>query len=159
MTDGALRLAWPGGPGGGARRHAIGELARYLGALAVLAVGIDHLVEFAADYYSAIPTIGTLFALNFASSLVIAGGLLAPVRRLGGRLGDLILAVFAVGGIALAAGSLAGLLVSESVGLFGFMEQGYRAAIVLAIALEVAAIGLLGAFLALNPMRLALPRR
>jgi hypothetical protein len=79
------------------------------------------------------------------------------VRRFGGRFGDLILAALAVGGIALAAGSLAGLLVSESVGLFGFMEQGYRAAIVLSIALDVVAIVLLGVFLAASPIQL--PRR
>jgi hypothetical protein len=53
-------------------------------------------------------------------------------------------------GIGIAAGSLAGLLVSESGGLFGFMEQGYREAIVLSIVLEVATIVLLGMFLALN---------
>ena len=78
---------------------------------------------------------------------MIGLGLLAPVRRLGGRLADPILGLLAAGGIALAAGSLAGLLVSESVGLFGFMEIGYRSAIVLSIALELTATGLLGAFL------------
>jgi len=56
--------------------------------------------------------------------------------------------VLAVAGIAIAAGSLAGLLVSENGGLFGFTERGYREAIVLSIALEVATVVLLGVFLA-----------
>jgi hypothetical protein len=43
-------------------------------------------------------------------------------------------------GIGLAAGSLAGLLMSESTGLFGFMETGYRPAIELSVALDVATI-------------------
>jgi hypothetical protein len=136
-----------------------GELARLLGAFAVLGVGVVHIVEYSADSYSAIPTIGTLFALNFAGSLVIGLGLLAPVRRLGGRFADPVLTLLALGGILLAVGSLAGLLVSESVGLFGFTQQGYRGAIVLSIALELAAIGLLGAFLAAARTELALRRR
>jgi hypothetical protein len=56
--------------------------------------------------------------------------------------------VLAYGGIGVAAGSLAGLAASESVGLFGFMESGYRGAIVLSIALEAATIVLLSVHLA-----------
>jgi hypothetical protein len=52
-------------------------------------------------------------------------------------------------GVGVAAGSLAGLLVSETSGLFGFMEAGYRPAIVLSIALEATAVALLGSCLAL----------
>jgi hypothetical protein len=65
-----------------------------------------------------------------------------------------ILALFAIGGIGVAAGSLAGLLVSENGGLFGFMEQGYREAIVISIALEVATIALLALFVAANGLGL-----
>jgi hypothetical protein len=120
--------------------------ARYLGAIALLGVGLDHLEQFSVDHYSAIPTIGTLFALNFASAALLALGLLAPARRLPRR----AVPVLACGGIGVAAGSLAGLAASESIGLFGFMESGYRGAIVLSIALEVATIVLLSVAVALG---------
>jgi hypothetical protein len=131
-----------------ARAHAVGTWSRYLGALALLGVGLDHLEQFSADHYSAIPTIGTLFVLNFASAALVAVGLVAPVDRLPGLAGRLALPLLGAGGIAVAAGSLAGLLVSESSGLFGFMEVGYRPAIVLSIALEGMAAVLLGVYVA-----------
>jgi hypothetical protein len=121
---------------------------RYLGAAALLGVGIDHLQQDFGASYSLIPTIGTLFALNFASAVVIAIGLLAPMERLFRRRGKLIHACFAAAGIAVAVGSLIALLVSEQTPLFGFMETGYRQAIVISIVLEVATTLLLGAFLA-----------
>jgi hypothetical protein len=139
-------------------------LTRYLGAAALLAVGIEHLQQYTVAHYSAIPTIGTLFALNFASATVVALGLVAPVERIAHRFGRLLLALLAASGIGIAIGSLAGLFVSESGGLFGFMEAGYRTAIVLSIALEAATALLLGAFLALTwagrrpPRRVAHPR-
>jgi hypothetical protein len=117
--------------------------ARYLGAAALLGVGLDHLEQFSAGHYSAIPTMGTLFALNFVSAALTAGALAAPVQRLPGRAGRIALPLLSAGGIGVAAGSLAGLLLSESTGLFGFMEVGYRPAIVLSIALELATIVLL----------------
>src|SRR4051812_48812872 len=131
-------------------RAAVARLGRYLGALALLGVGIDHIEQYYVDSYSAIPTIGTLFALNFASATVVTLGLLAPIRRIAGRWAAALLALLAAGGIGIAAGSLAGLLVSEKGGLFGFMEQGYREAIVISIALEVATMILLGLFLVAN---------
>ena len=118
---------------------------RILGALALLAVGLDHLEQAVVDHYSAIPTIGTLFMLNFAAAAVVAGGLFAPVQRLPGRVGEVAVPALCLARIGVAAGSLAGLLVSESSGLFGFMENGYRAAIVVSIALESVTIVLLGA--------------
>jgi hypothetical protein len=123
---------------------------RYLGALAVLATGVAHIEQYAVDNYSTVPTIGTLFLLNFIAAVVIAAGLIAPLRRLTGRYTDAVRAVLAVGGIALAVLSLAALFVSESTGLFGFVEHGYRMAIVVAIAAEVAATVFLLAFLAAN---------
>jgi hypothetical protein len=131
-------------------RPALARLARYLGALALLGVGIDHLEQYYVDFYSAIPTIGTLFVLNFVSAAVVAFGLIVPVERLAGRRSQAVLALFAIGGIGVAAGSLAGLLVSENGGLFGFMEQGYREAIVISIVLEVATMCLLALFVAAN---------
>ena len=81
---------------------------------------------------------------------MIAVGLIAPLGRVAGRYTDAVRAVFAVGGIGLAVLSLAALFVSESSGLFGFVEHGYRMAIVVAIVAEVAAIVCLVAFLFAN---------
>ncbi|WP_259314609.1 hypothetical protein [Capillimicrobium parvum] len=126
------------------------RLGRYLGALALLGVGVDHIEQYYVDFYAEIPTIGVLFVLNFASATLVTLGLLAPVERFTGRRAPAVLALLALGGIGLAAGSLAGLLVSENSGLFGFTEQGYREAIVFSIVLEVATIGLLALFVAAN---------
>jgi hypothetical protein len=127
-------------------RSLVTHALRCLGALAVLATGVAHIEQYAVDNYSTVPTIGTLFLLNFIAALVIAAGLIAPLRRVTGRYTDAVRAVFAVGGIGLAVLSLAALFVSESSGLFGFVEHGYRMAIVVAIVVEVAATVLLAAF-------------
>jgi hypothetical protein len=129
-------------------QSALLSLTRYVGAAALLAVGVDHLDQYAVEHYDAIPTIGTLFALNFASATLVATALAAPVERLG-SIGRTILDALAAGGITIAAGSLAGLLLSERASLFGFMESGYRGAIVLSMMLEIATILLLVGFLAL----------
>ena len=122
-------------------------IVRCLGALALLSVGIDHAYQYYANDYRAIPTIGTLFVLNVASALVVALGLVAPLRRLAGRSSDRLLSLLALSGIGIACGTLAGLLVSEtSAGLFGFREVGYRSAIVL----DIATVVLLAAFLLLK---------
>jgi hypothetical protein len=130
--------------------------ARYLGATALLGVGIDHLEQYSTEHYSAIPTIGTLFAMNFVSAALIAAALAAPVQRLPGRAGRIAMPLLSAGGIAVAAGSLAGILLSESTGLYGFMEVGYRPAIMLSITLETTTIALLSIQLALG-RRAALP--
>ena len=129
-------------------RATIARVALYLGALAVLATGIAHVQQFYADDYSSVPTIGTLFYLNFVSAVVIAGGLVAPLGRIAGRYAGTVRDAFAVAGIGLGALSLIALFVSESSGLFGFQEHGYRTPIALAIVFEVAAIVLLVIFLA-----------
>jgi hypothetical protein len=131
-------------------RWIIAQTSRYFGAVAVLATGVAHLEQYSVDNYSAVPTIGTLFLLNFVAAIVISVGLVAPLRRVAGRYTDAARALLAVGGIGLAVLSLAGLFVSESSGLFGFMEHGYRMAIVVAIAVEAAATVLLVAFLVAN---------
>jgi hypothetical protein len=128
-------------------RSIMAQAFRYLGALAVLATGIAHIEQYSVDDYSTVPTIGTLFLLNFIASIVIAVGLIAPLRRVTGRHTDLVRAVFAIGGIGLGVLSLAALFVSESSGLFGFVEHGYRMAIVVAIVAEVAATVFLATFL------------
>ena len=127
----------------------MGAWTRYLGALALLAVGVDHLEQFSVDAYSAIPTIGTLFVLNFATATLVAAGLLAPVQRLPGLAGRVAVPALSLAGIGVAAGSMAGLLASETTGLFGFMETGYRPAIVISLGLEAATILLLGAHISL----------
>ena len=124
-------------------------LTRYLGAAALLAVGADHLDQYASAHYDAVPTIGTLFVLNFVSATLVAAALAAPVERLSRRTGRATLDALALGGIGIAAGSLAGLLISERASLFGFTESGYRGAIVLSIVLEITTIVVLAGFLAL----------
>src|SRR3954464_1288124 len=130
------------------RRSAIARTALYLGALAVLATGAVHIQQYYGNDYSTVPTIGTLFFLNFVSAVVIAAGLVAPLGRVAGRYADSIRALFAVGGIGLAVLSLVSLLVSESSSLFGFTENGYRTPTVLAIVAEAAAVVFLLIFLA-----------
>ncbi|OAI40109.1 hypothetical protein AYO39_02045 [Actinobacteria bacterium SCGC AG-212-D09] len=112
---------------------------RVLGALLLLFVGLDHYYEYSAQSYSVIPTIGTLFLLNFISATAIGVLLLAPLERITGRFGLLAVRVAAVSGFAIASSSLLALLVSEQTKLFGFMESNYRPAILVAIASEAAA--------------------
>jgi hypothetical protein len=128
-------------------RRRLALAARLLGALALLATGAVHLQQF-TKLYSQVPTIGTLFVLNFAGATVIGIGLLAPVERVAGRYGRAVLVVLALAGTALAATAFAFLLISEHTPLFGFMEPGYDpTAIAAARAAEVVTVVSLGAFL------------
>lgn len=121
--------------------------ARVLGALALLATGAVHLQQF-NKLYSQIPTIGTLFVLNFAGATIIGVGLLAPIERIAGRYARAVLVLLALAGIALAAIAFAFLLISEHTPLFGFMEPGYDPpAIAAARAAEVVTVISLGTFL------------
>jgi hypothetical protein len=128
-------------------------LARYFGAAALLAVGLDHLEQRTAAHYAAIPTIGTLFLVNFVSATVVAVALALPLERLGSPAGRRLPALLALSGVGVAAGSVAGLLISETTGLFGFMEDGYRSAIVLSLGFEGTTIVLLGTYLAYPMIR------
>jgi len=126
---------------------------RIVGALALFAVAADHLYEYYADHYSAIPTIGPLFLLNGIGATALGLILLAPVGRLlPGRLAGWVVALAGAAGAGLAASSLAGLFVSETEPLFGFMEIGYRPVVVVAIASEAIAVVAL-AFLVLLTWR------
>jgi len=121
--------------------------ARLLGALAVLATGAVHLHEY-RRLYSSVPTIGTLFLLNFIGATAIGLCLLAPVERIGGRHGGTLMALIAAAGIGLAAVSFAFLKISQQTPLFGFVEPGYDPpGIAAAQGAEIAAVVLLGAFL------------
>jgi hypothetical protein len=122
---------------------------RVLGAILLVFVGADHYYEYSVDQYSVLPTIGTLFLVNFVSASVVGLALLMPLERLFGRFGRAAVELAAASGFAIAATSLAALLISEQVKLFGFMESNYRPAIIVAIASEaagavcLAALGLL----------------
>jgi hypothetical protein len=118
---------------------AVRVVVRVLGAILLLFVGADHFYEYSIDQYSALPTIGTLFLLNFIFATAIGLILLAPLGRLPHRFGGVVLRLAAISGSGIAATSLVALLVSEHAELFGFMESNYRPAIIVAIAAEAAA--------------------
>ena len=134
------------------RRSTIAWIALYLGAASLVVSGIDHIQQYYVNDYSTIPTIGVLFLLNFVAAVVVAVGLIAPIGRIAGRYADAIRAVLAVAGIGIAVLSLGALFVSESSSLFGFTENGYRMAIVVAIASEVAAALFLVIYLVASPI-------
>lgn len=121
------------------RANTSAAVARYLGALATIVVGAVHLQQY-ADFISDVPTIGVLFLLNGLGAGVV-------VILLATRFATLA----ALGGVALSAGALAALLISMTdAGLFDYTEPAFRAAVVVAIAAEAAAIVLLSAYLALR---------
>jgi hypothetical protein len=122
------------------------EAARYLGAISIVVVGVIHAQQYYDAYFSFVPTIGTLFLLSFIGSGVVGITLIAPVRRVGRSIGDLILVLAAFGAIGIALGSLVSLLISEYRPLFGFMESGYRLAIVLTLVFDTLATVFLGVF-------------
>jgi hypothetical protein len=135
-------------PGAGSRpAHSAWLIARGLGALALLAVGAVHLQTY-FGLYSAIPTIGTLFVLNFVGATAMGLGLLAPTEHLLGRRGRAAVALLTLGGIGLAVTAFVFLLVSEHTPLFGFMEPGYDPTAILASRVaEAATVLLLGTYL------------
>ena len=122
-------------------------VARALGALAVLLIAAVHLDQYMGPY-EAIPTIGTLFVVNFVAATVISLALLAPIEHLAGRWAGVAVALATVSGIGLAATSFTLLLISERRPLFGFQEPGYDpTAIAVTKGAELAAVVLLGASL------------
>jgi hypothetical protein len=119
---------------------------RAIGALSLFVIAADHLYEYYADHYSAIPTIGPLFLLNGIGATAVGLILVTFPRRVAGGWAVALAGAAAIG---LAASSLAGLFVSESEPLFGFMETGYRPVIVIAIVSEAIAFVALTALLVL----------
>jgi hypothetical protein len=116
---------------------------RFLGALALVVVGAVHLQQY-LDSYSAIPTIGTLFLVNFVAAVVLSAALLVPLEHLAGRRAGGAVALVTAAGIALCTGSLVMLMISQRTPLFGFQEPGYDpTAIALARNAEIAAVVLL----------------
>jgi hypothetical protein len=131
------------------RREIAAEIARYLGAVSILLVGAVHAQQYYDAYFSVVPTIGTLFLLSFIGAGVVGTTLFMPVRLLGRRVGDLILSLAALGAIGIALGTMVSLLISEYRPLFGFMESGYRLAIVLTLLFDSLTTVFLGLFLAI----------
>jgi hypothetical protein len=133
-------------------------VGRVLGAVAVLIVGVVHLQQYRGPY-AAIPTIGTLFLVNFAAAVAIGAALLAPIEHLTGRWAGPAVTLAAVGGILLSLVSFVMLWVSERRPLFGFQEPGYDpTAIAVSRYAEVAAVVLLagslvGRFTGSSPKR------
>jgi hypothetical protein len=135
-------------------REVAGEIARYLGAVSILLVGAVHAQQYYDAYFRVVPTIGTLFLLSFIGAGMAGVVLFAPVRLLGRRLGDLILALSALVAIGIALGTLVSLLISEYRPLFGFMESGYRLAIDLTLLFDSLTTVFLGFFLVVVAPRL-----
>jgi hypothetical protein len=130
-------------------QRVIQRATRYLGCLLLLGIGAIHLYEYTHDHYNVIPVIGPLFVTNFAVAVALALVIAAPIERLAG-IGRPLLRLLMLGAIGFAAGTIAGLLVSEASTLFGFHEQGYRATITLSLAFEAGVIALFGLFLAIE---------
>jgi hypothetical protein len=106
-------------------------VARVAGAGLLAAMGWIHLYLW-ADGYREIPTIGTLFLLNGIGAAVLAIALLgAPRRAL--RTVSVLAALFTLG-------TLAALIGSLTVGVFGFQE--YLSAPYVGISIVVESVGI-----------------
>ena len=138
-------------------RTIVAHLTLGVGAFALLATGADHLDEYVANHFSTVPTIGTLFLLNFIAATLVGVGLVLPFGRIGKRLADPFRALLALSGIGIAATSLIGLWISESSSLFGFTDYGFRPTIIAAIVAEAVAVVALTAYLALTHTRAPSP--
>jgi hypothetical protein len=128
-----------------------GSLAtRLLGAITLILVGVVHLQAYGGPY-AAVPTIGTLFLVNFVAATTIGAALLLPLERVTGRRASWAVVLVSLAGIGLAGGSLAMLYISEHGTVFGFHEPGYDPeAISRSRVTEFITAGLLGVSLALR---------
>jgi hypothetical protein len=125
-------------------------IPRLIGGASLLAIGGVHLQQYIVQDYRVIPTIGPLFLLNFIAGTVLGLYFLVPARARVGRVRFFVDTIAALSGVGVAVGGLVALIVSEHTPLFGFMEHGYRFAIVFTIASEGVATFCLGIFLALS---------
>jgi hypothetical protein len=125
-------------------------IPRFIAAISLLAIGGVHLQQYIVQDYRVIPTIGPLFLLNFIAGTLLGLYFLVPARAHVGHLRFLADTIAAMSGAGVAVGGLVALIVSEHTLLFGFMEHGYRFAIVFTIASEAVAILALGTFLAMS---------
>lgn len=125
-------------------------VARLLASGSLFAVGAVHIQQYIVQDYRVIPTIGPLFLFNFVGGAVLGLYFLIPASSHPGRMRFWVDTFAALTGWMVAGGALVGLLISEHTPLFGFMEHGYRFAIVFAIVSESVALLTLTVFLALN---------
>ena len=137
-----------------APRDLVAVIARYLGAISIVLVGVVHAQQYYDTYFSVVPTIGPLFLLSFIGAWIVGAVLLAPVQRLGRQFGSALLVLAALGAIGIAVGTFAALLTSEYTPLFGFMESGYRLAVWLTFVFDVMTTVFLVVFLAAIAPRL-----
>jgi hypothetical protein len=114
------------------------RLTRLLASALLLAGGIIH-YELWNSGYRNVPKVGPLFLANFGGSVVLAAAVLLSRR-----------ATVAVGGILFAAGSLTALVLSRTVGFFGFTETVWTTQAIRTLAAEVGAIGALGCALTMQ---------
>jgi hypothetical protein len=140
------------------RRTILARLALLTGAAGVLATGADHLDEYAANGFSTVPTIGTLFLLNFIAAALVGAGLLLALCRIKHRLADPVRKLLALSGIGIAGTSLIALWISESSSLFGFTDHGFRPTIVAAVVAEATAVAALTGYLLLTGVQIRVPR-
>jgi hypothetical protein len=125
-------------------------ILRLLAAASLFAIGGVHIQQYIGEDYRVIPTIGVLFLLNFIVGTVLGLYFLVPARARTGRHRFVADTLAALSGLGLAIGGAVALIVSEHTPLFGFMEHGYRFAIVFTFAAEGVAILMLGTFLVMN---------
>jgi hypothetical protein len=125
-------------------------VTRVLGAITLIVVGVVHLQAYGGPY-AAVPTIGTLFLVNFVAAATIGAALLLPLERIAGRWATWAVVLVSLAGIGLAGGSLVMLYLSEHGTVFGFHEPGYDPeAISRSRVTEFITVGLLGVSLVLR---------
>ena len=122
------------------------RLVRLCAALLLLAGGVVH-YDLWTSGYRYIPTIGPLFMANFIASIIL-GAAVAISRR----------ATVAFAGMAFAAGSLAALILSRTVGVFGFTEAIWTTEAVQTLFSAVGAIVVLAAAVILQLRSAGQPR-
>ena len=124
---------------------ALQVLLRWAGALLLAGIAVVH-GKLWADGYRTIDVIGPLFAVDAVLAVLLAVAVVLAPRR--------IVALVALAGAALAAGTAAGLLLSTRVPLFGFQESLQAQYAVLSLVLEGAATVVLLGLAALTARRI-----
>jgi 4-amino-4-deoxy-L-arabinose transferase-like glycosyltransferase len=108
------------------------RLPRLLAAVFLLVGGVMHYNLWSSGYRF-IPTIGPLFIANFVGSVALAAAVMVSRR-----------ATVALAGIIFATGSLTALVLSRTVGVFGFTEPVWTTEALQILASEIGAIVALG---------------
>jgi hypothetical protein len=114
------------------------RLTRSVAAVLLLGGGIVHFNLWSSGYRH-IPNIGPLFLANFVGSIALAAAVMTSRRT-----------SVAFAGITFAAGSLVALVLSRTVGVFGFTETIWTTQALKTLATEVGAIAALGTVLVMQ---------